>query len=549
MKRITISIALCALSCVIAAAQIPTDYKVLADTSKEPIADGPYSPTPEGLSGFECPEWFANAKFGIWAHWGPQCAPEDGDWYGRNMYDENSHNYQYQIDAMGHPSEFGFKDWLPRFKAEKWDPEALIKLYKEVGARYFMALANHHDNFDLYDSKYQEWNSVAIGPERDIIGEWKAACEKFGMPFGVSVHASHAWSWYESSRGADTKGALKGVPYDGWLTKEDGAGKWWEGLDPQELYAQNHPYRPNLGVWDWWEWQPGRVDAPDQAYIDKFYNRTVQLINDYNPDIIYFDDSYLPLWPVSDVGLKITAHMYNKSVAANGTNKSVITAKQLNDWQEKTVLRDVERGALDHISEKPWQTCTCIGEWHYDKHVFYRQGYKPAALVVGMLVDIVSKNGNLLLSVPLKSDGSLDSEEIKILERLGAWMKINSESIYDTKPWKIFGEGPAAEGVNPLSGPGFNEGKLMYGSKDIRFTSKGDNVIYVTVFGIPEELTVIRSLGRKTEYNTRKIKTVELLGSDAEVSWTQTGDSLSIAAPASAPAREAIVYKVTLSRR
>ena len=213
------------------------------------------------------------------------------------------------------------------------------------------------------------------------------------------------------------------------------------------------------------------------------------------------------------------------------------------------MLRDVERGALDHISEKPWQTCTCIGEWHYDKHVFYRQGYKPAALVIGMLVDIVSKNGNLLLSVPLKSDGSLDSEEIKILERLGAWMKINSESIYDTKPWKIFGEGPAAEGVNPLSGPGFNEGKLMYGSKDIRFTSKGDNVIYVTVFGIPEESTVIRSLGRKTAYNTRKIKTVELLGSDAEVNWTQTGDSLSIAAPASAPAREAIVYKVTLSRR
>ena len=526
---------------------VKTDYKVVVDTSKEPIAEGAYSPTPEGLSGFECPEWFSNAKFGIWAHWGPQCAPEDGDWYGRNMYDEKSQNYQYQIDAMGHPSEYGFKDWLPRFTAEKWDPDALVKLYKEVGARYFMALANHHDNFDLYDSEYQEWNSMVIGPKRDIIGGWKEACDKYDMPFGVSVHASHAWTWYESSRGADSKGPLEGVPYDGWLTKEDGDGTWWEGLDPQELYAQNHPYRPNLGVWNWWEWQEEMVDCPDQAYCDKFYNRTVQLINDYNPDIIYFDDSYLPMWPVSDAGLKATAHLYNKSAAANGgVNKAVVTAKQLNDWQEETVLRDVERGALDHISAKPWQTCTCIGQWHYDKHVFYNQQYKPASLVIGILVDVVSKNGNLLLNIPLKCDGSLDSEEVKILESIGAWMKINSECIYDTKPWKIFGEGPSASNVKPLDGAGFNEGSLQYTSKDIRFTSKGDKTVYATVFGLPQEDIVIESLGRKTSCNTGKIKAVTLLGSEENVVWTQTGDRLTIAAPQSAPAPEALVYKIVL---
>ena len=547
MKRFAITALLCAAACSVAFSQIPTNYKVTVNTDKEPVAEGPCSPTPEGLSGFECPEWFANAKFGIWAHWGPQCAPEDGDWYGRNMYDQDHPNYRYQIDVLGHPSEFGFKDWLPLFTAENWDPEALIKLYKETGARYFMALANHHDNFDLYNSKYQQWNSVAIGPKRDLIGEWKAACDKYGLPFGVSVHASHSWSWYESSRGSDTRGALKGVPYDGWLTKEDGAGKWWEGLDPQELYEQRHPYRPNLGVWNWWDWEPEGVDAPDQAFCDKFYNRTMQLINDYNPDIIYFDDSYLPLWPVSDAGLQITAHMFNKSAAANGgKNQAVITAKKLNDWQEGTILRDVERGALDHINPKPWQTCTCIGEWHYDKHVFYEQRYKPAALVIGMLVDIVSKNGNLLLSIPLKRDGTLDSEEEKIIAGIGGWMKINSESIYDTKPWKIFGEGPSAAGVKPLDGPGFNEGSLRYTSADIRFTTKGDKVIYVTVLGVPAGDVVVESLGRKTEYNNKKIKSITLLGSDEKLSWTQADGSLTISKPASVPAPEALVFKVTL---
>ena len=196
---------------------------------------------------YDCPDWFRDAKFGIWAHWGPQCVEESGDWNARSIYIEGSKQYKEHISNYGHPSEYGFKDVLPDFKAENWDPDSLLRFYKSVGAKYFMVLGNHHDNFDLWDSRYQPWNSKNIGPHRDILGEWAEAARKVGLPFGVSLHADHAWTWYEPSRRYDRGGKNMGVRYDGWLTKEDGKGKWWEGLDPQDLYAQNHPL--SEGTW------------------------------------------------------------------------------------------------------------------------------------------------------------------------------------------------------------------------------------------------------------------------------------------------------------
>ena len=541
MKRLAAILLFCA--CTAMSAQDIPKFKVLANTDQEPIAPGQFQPNVESLSQYECPEWFRDAKFGIWAHWGPQCQPEDGDWYARNMYTQRNGQYRYQIDVMGHPSEYGFKDWINEWHAEKWDPEYLIQLYKETGARYFMALANHHDNMDLYDSRYQPWNSVNMGPKKDIIGGWAAACEKYGLPLCVSVHASHAWCWYETSRGSDATGPLAGVPYDGWLTKEDGVGKWWEGYDPQDLYAQNHPLSRNNRAWDWEE---DRVVTPDQAYVDKFYNRTIQLINDYNPKMVYFDDTYMPLWPVSDVGLKILAHMYNKSMAENGgKNEAVVTGKVFTDWQKKTAVWDVERGAPDAIQEYPWQTCTCIGSWHYDKHVYYNDTYKTAAQVVTMLVDIVSKNGNLLLNIPLKGDGTMDPTEYRIVQEIGHWMKINSESIYDTRPWVIYGEGPVAEAANPLSAQGFNEGKVEMSSKDIRFNKKGDKVLYVTVCGKPEEDIVVKSLGTQTAQNRKRIRSISMLGSNELVQWNQEKDRLTINKPQEIPSPEAVVYCVT----
>jgi len=214
------------------------------DTSSEPVAQGKFQPTWNSLQQYEVPDWFRDAKFGIWAHWGPQCQPEDGDWYARAMYLEGSGQYRYHVAHYGHPSQFGFKDVIHEWKAEHWDPEKLMALYKRAGAQYFFALANHHDNFDLWDSKYQPWNSVAIGPKKDLIAGWAKAARAYGLRFGVSVHAAHAWTWYEPAQGADKTGQFAGVPYDGKLTKADGRGKWWDGLDPQDLYAQNHTPSP-----------------------------------------------------------------------------------------------------------------------------------------------------------------------------------------------------------------------------------------------------------------------------------------------------------------
>jgi alpha-L-fucosidase len=228
------------------------------------------------------------------------------------MYKEKTPQYKSHLEHHGPPSKSGFEDIIHQWKAENWDPQKLMALYKRAGAQYFFALADHHDNFDLWDSNYQPWNAVKIGPKKDLIGGWAGAARENGLRFGVSVHASHAWSWYEPSQGADKTGPFAGVPYDGKLTKADAKGQWWDGLDPQDLYAQNHV--PGRGLV--WDWNPSNGSSiPDAAYCEKFYNRVSDLINKYHPDLLYFDDTVLPLWPVSDAGLKIAAHYYNSNNA------------------------------------------------------------------------------------------------------------------------------------------------------------------------------------------------------------------------------------------
>lgn len=540
MKKTFVMVA-AAMACMAVNAQ---DFKVVVNTDKEPLPAGKFQPTVEGLSSYKCPQWFEDAKFGIWAHWGVQCAPEYGDWYARQMYQEGNNDYKYQIAVMGHPSEKGFMEWIPRWKAEHWNPDSLVAFYKDCGAKYFMAMANHHDNFDNYDSKYQEWNSVNMGPRKDIIGGWATAAKKYGLPFGVSVHLAHAWTFYETSRGADTKGPLKGVRYDGWLTKDDGKGKWWEGYDPQDLYEQRHPLSKDNRKWNW---EIGEVTTPDQAYCDRVYNRTVDLIDKYDPQVLYYDDTYVPLWPISDCGLKITAYLYNKNMKEHGgKNLAVATGKVLTPEQKKTVVWDVERGVPDDIQSLHWQTCTCIGSWHYDKRRYYEDTYKSPAQVITMLIDIVSKNGNLLLNVPVKSDGTIDPTERRIVSKIGAWLKVNGESIYGTRPWVKCGEGPAMEKKNAIKEQGFNEGNVKLGASDIRFTKKG-RCLYVSVMGKPENDILVKSLAKKGLLKA-SIKHVEMLGSSAPVAWRQTADGLYISRPASVPCEEAVVYKVVTSK-
>jgi len=523
---------------------------VVVNTENEPIASGKFEPTWESLSQYKVPEWFRNAKFGIWAHWGPQCQPEMGDWYGRFMYNEGSWQYNEQVKKYGHPSKFGFKDVINECKAENWDPEKLVALYKRVGAQYFFAMANHHDNLDLWDSKYHEWNSVRVGPKKDIVSGWAKAAKQQGLPFGLSVNASHAWTWFETAQRADTTGPLKGVPYDGKLTKADGKGTWWEGLDPQELYAQNHPFSKGsekdiTALWGQWNWENG-VSVPDQKFCDNFYNRTMELINLYKPDLLYFDDTALPLYPISDAGLKIAAHYYNTNIAAhNGKLEAVLFGKQLTEDQKKCVVWDVERGAPDKPQGKAWQTCTCIGDWHYNRGIYENGSYKSAATVIRMLVDIVSKNGNLLLSIPVRGDGSIDEKEVAILKDIAAWMDLNKESIFDTRPWKIYGEGPSVDAVNALNGPGFNEGKVGFTAKDIRYNQKG-NVLYATLMGVPSAQISLKSLGK--EANGLVVKKIEVLGSNEKLSWKQESGALVIDPIKKIPNEIAVVLKITTSK-
>lgn len=553
MKPLHLALAICLTGHALAES-IPSTAtpSVIVDTKAEPIPAGKFQPTWESLAQYQCPDWFRDAKFGIWAHWGPQCQPAAGDWYARKMYTEGRPHYAYHVKQYGHPSEFGFKDVINEWKAEKWEPEKLVALYKRVGAKYFFAMANHHDNLDMWNSKYQPWNSVAVGPKIDIIAGWAKAARAQGLPFGVSVHASHAWSWYETAQGADKNGDKAGVSYDGKLTKADGKGKWWEGLDPQDLYEQRHQPSPRFGnegsIHARWNWGRG-VSQPDQAYCEKFYNRTAELIRKYQPELLYFDDTALPLWPVSDAGLKIAAHFYNTTRArSKGKRDGVLFGKVITEDQLKTMVWDIERGVPNKALPYPWQTDTCIGGWHYNNHEYNRNLYKSAKTVIHMLADIVSKNGNLLLNIPIRGDGSIDEKEEDILEGIATWMEVNLESIYSTRPWKTFGEGPASAGAE-LSAQGFNEGKSKpFTAEDVRYTtSKDGKTIYSIVCGLPAGPVALKSLGKAADLLDRMVAKVEQIGSTETIVWELGDDALTVT-PASAKPKSdaAIVFKITL---
>ena len=541
MKRIeTACVALMLLASMEVKSQV---YKIPVLENDEPMATGQFTPDWESLRTYEVPEWFRDAKFGIWAHWGPQCVEGSGDWMAREMYMEGNVKYNYHRKHYGHPSEVGFKDILPLFKAENWHPEELVRFYKEeCGAQYFFALGNHHDNFDLWDSKYQEWNAQDIGPHKDILDGWAKAAKKAGLPFGISFHADHAWTWYEPSRRFDLKGEKRGVKYDGWLTKEDGyqpnadgTEKWWKGLDPQKLYRQDHDFSDrtwdNGAIHSQWGWQNGAAQ-PTQEFVTNFYNRTLDAINRYNPDLLYFDVTVLPFYPISDAGMKITAHMYNHSASLHkGKNQAVVFGKILEEDMKDALVWDVERGAPNMIMERPWQCCNCLGDWHYNQAVYERNGYKSAATVAKLLIDIVSKNGNMLLSVPLRADGTPDEKELAIMREFGAWMKVNSEGIVKTRPWKIFGEGPIANADIKINAQGFNDGEYTKaGAEEIRFTQT-EKYLYVAALAWPENGTVsVKALANASPLYTDAIKSVELLGY-GKVNFQRTDEALIISLP------------------
>ncbi|WP_128915393.1 alpha-L-fucosidase [Granulicella sibirica] len=523
----------------------------LATSAERDLAHGPFEPSWNSLKAhYKTPDWFRDAKFGIWAHWSAQCQPEEGDWYARRMYIQGDSAYEYHVKTYGHPSKVGFKDIDMIWKAEGWNPEGLMDLYQAAGAKYFMSLANHHDNFDNWPSRYHSWNSAKIGPMKDIVGTWSAICKRRGIRFGVSNHSAHAWHWLQTAYGYDAEGPMAGVRYDGFTNSD----RLSNGLNPQDLYVGPSP---NLVIPDGvtsiaeakaWHDKNDRIwdenpPCDDPEFVNTWFLRCRDLLDTYEPDMIYFDDTELPL---GQAGLDITAHFYNSNRARHGGNlEAVVFGKEFVPQHRGAAALDLERGRSNDILPIPWQTDTCIGDWHYNRHVFENHTYKSAKTVIHMLADIVSKNGNLCLNIPLKGDGTIDSDERKVLDDLAAWMPTNGEAIFGTRPFKVYGEGPP----DIVSTGNFNEGKgRPYTAEDIRFTTK-DGDLYAIALGWPNDGKLrIKSLARNSKLLPAEIIRAVMLGSSTPLVMERNSEALVLTLPSQKPNDIAYTFRITPNR-
>jgi alpha-L-fucosidase len=477
----------------------------------------PFEPTWESLNRYLCPEWFRDAKLGIFICWNLHSLQGVDDWYARNMYIENTATYKYHVKTYGHPSQFGFKDFIPLWKAERFDADDLVRQFKDAGAKYIVPIATYHDNFDCWDSKHHKWNSVNMGPRKDIIGLWHRAAEKYGLRFGVTTHLARSWSWFQVSHGADRQGDMKGVPYD--------------GADPNYRNFYHPPHGDTSLTYP--------ADPPVQ-WKNQWTARIKDLCEQHHPDLLYFDGG-LPF--AADDGLtgrEVVAWYYNQNMKWHGGKlDAVLNIKKWSSghgpFQDRICVRDMERGLLEGIQPLPWQNDTTISKWFYQPNAPVRSTNS----IVDMLVDIVSKNGNLLLNVPPKPDGALDEQYRRLLRELGEWMKINGEAIYATRPWIVYGEGPTV-----IEGGHMGDNKLGFKAEDIRFTcSKNGTTVYVILMDWPGERIAIRSLGRPL--SGVKIRSIHMLGTNCELRWTHDDkEGMTILLPQERPCKHAYSLKI-----
>ena len=484
----------------------------------------PFQPNDSSLKKYKYPEWFRDAKFGIWAHWGPQAVPRQGDWYARRLYEGPMHNailtrklveradkdYEYHLKNYGHPSVFGYKDIIPLWRAERWDPDALMKLYKKAGAKYFVSMGTHHDNFFLWNSKIHRWNSVQMGPKKDVVALWQQAAKKEGLRFGVSEHLAASYTWFQASHGADKTGDKAGVPYD--------------GNDPQ--YQDLYHRKADSADYGWLTKNP--------VWQKEWLTSITELIDMYKPDLLY-SDCGLPFG--NEIGRSMIAHYYNQDMLKNnGQLEAIYNCKEASFGR---FVRDVERGALDSISEDPWQTDTSIGDWFYSTG----QKYLSADQVIQMLVDIVSKNGNLLLNVVQTPECDLEPDVINILEGIGIWTKDNGEAIYGSRPWKQYGEGPSTTTKQMSGNHGGIKDVRPYVAEDIRFTTK-NGVLYAFCMNTLIADVNIKSLSKLSKICTKSIASVSMLGSKEKITWKQNEDALIITKPSKQPDYKVAVFKI-----
>ena len=450
-----------------------------------------FEPSFASLREYRVPEWFLDAKFGIWSHWGPQSVPMFGDWYARNMYIEGSEQYEYHLRHYGHPSRFGYKDICALWKAERFDPDALMEKYVRAGARYFVAQATHHDHFFNYASELNRMNSVRVGPHRDILALWKAAAKRYGLPFGISEHLGASFSWWRVNKGCDSYGPYAGVPYD--------------GNDPawQDFYHANQEH----GTADPQDFAPWYTANP--AFRDYWLRCVSEMIDRFRPELLYTDgalpfgehwlgeQSKTPDPAAYSHGLRAVARLYNSSIDKYGENRAVYLQKDRRPEICSVGVLDIEKSQLSGIAPRPWHTDTCIGNWFYD----VRSPYKHPDQIIEMLADIISKNGVMLLNILQRPDGSIDEEADFILQKLAEWFAVCGEAVYGTRPWHSFGEGETRVRID-----GFREEKTDWTREDFRFVQKND-AVYAFMMGASGGDTIALH-----SFPDRELRSVELLG-------------------------------------
>ena len=490
----------------------------------------PFRPDWNSLAQYRTPEWFRDAKFGIFIHWGVYSVPAFGnEWYSRNMYVPGSKEFDHQVATYGPQTSFGYKDFIPIFKAQSFNPNAWLDLFIQAGARYVVPVAEHCDGFAMYASDMTPWNAAQMGPHQDVVGKLAVATRARGLHFGVSSHTAEHWWWY--GRGRSFPSDVRDMtPYTA------------------ELYAPAEPMNlpgPNGTADDRKEPNPNQLQqwlAPNQRYLDDWLALSSELVDKYHPDLIYFD------WWIGQPAFKpelqqFAAYYYNDS--AKRHQQSVLTYKE-EAMPPNVATLDIERGKLDTLRLLPWQTDTSVSvhSWGYVAN----DQYRTAKSLIDQLVDTVAKNGNLLLNVGPKSDGTIPDEVRSVLLQMGAWLRVNGDAIYNSRPFAVYGEGPTNAPTNSTQK---NHDIQIYTPQDIRYTtSRSGDILYAIALGWPTDGTLtLHTLYAGNPYLPSAVCSVKLLGTNQAVPFKQLTDGLHLSVPAALPPAlpSDIAYAFTIS--
>ena len=539
------------------------------------IAPGPFTADWKSFTADKLkaePGWWREAKIGVWFHWGPQSMGRNGDWYARFLYQQppegrkgranNRWMYDQHLKRFGHPSEFGYMDVLNAWKAPKFDAKKLMDLYAECGARYILVQGAHHDNFDLWNSKFQPWNSVNVGPKRDLVGEMFREARKHNFRTGMAFHADYSLWWFQTAFGCDKTGPKAGVPYDAATrTRENGKGKWWEGLDPKDLYGIDLKAEelPGKNIRDGF-FTPVRdlfVQPADrkfaEAYTLKWFRRLKQFIDDYDPDMLYTDGNEpftgrgTAKGVISDAAVKVVAHMYNQRAAKNGGTVDCMAVIK-GGPRISGIAAPHENGYTGPIKRDPWVWENTVGEWFFEDNTLY-----DGRSMIFQMIEAISRDGNYNLNVGLTPEGDLEPGGEQMWREFGEFLHRNGAAVYGSRAWKIIGEdggGKAAAIPHHFpAGPIVKaHADFKMTTRDVRFTQGQDGAVYVFIMAVPQsgEKLTIKSLGTTAGLLEKPVKGVSLLGSRNTIAWEQSPEGLRVACPTAMPFQAAVVFRVEM---